>query len=114
MMIGSMDRHITIGSMDRRITIQAKSTTMTAMGHAEESWSTVAEPAAAIVPMRGAERFASQQIIGQAVTVFAIRYLDGLTVAHRVVYRGVPYDIQSIREVGRRRLQMLDCVARAD
>jgi SPP1 family predicted phage head-tail adaptor len=102
------------GAYDRRITIQKKTLTLDGAGQEVESWTTAWTPAARVRPFRGSERFAAQQIVGQAVVTFEIRYRSGVTVEHRILFDGRTYDIRDIRELGRREALEIDATARSE
>ena len=103
------------GKLDRRITIQ-RVTVATPNGFNEpiETWGDVVTVWAQQRPNRGAERFSSQEINGQAVMTFHIRYRADLTVKHRIVYGGRIWNIVDVREVGRRVVTEFDAVARGE
>lgn len=52
--------------------------------------------------LRGTERWAAQQIIGETSCRFKIRYRDDVTNRCRVRYDSVDYDIHAALELGRR------------
>jgi SPP1 family predicted phage head-tail adaptor len=103
-----------IGPLDRRLTLQSKQTALDASGQPIETWSTVAEIWGQIVPQRGAERFAAQQIVGHAVTTFRIRWRAGVSVLNRLLYDSKIWDILDVREVRRREALEIDGSARSE
>lgn len=100
--------------LDKRITIQAVQATLDAAGQPVESWADVATVWAEVRPFRGGERFLARQVVGKSVTTFVVRYLAGVTVRHRIVYEGLPWDIQDVRERGRQEALEIDATARSD
>jgi len=100
----------TAGGLDRPIEIQEQQgTTFDGAGQEIENWVTVWTPSARVVPSRGGERFAAQQVIGKKVITFEIRYRPGVTEdKHRILFDGVTYDIDDVREVGRQAMLHID------
>jgi head-tail adaptor len=45
--------------------------------------------------------------------IFRIRYLAGVTTAHRIVFGDIRFDIVEVKELGRRKALELRCVERA-
>jgi len=102
------------GKLDRRITIQRASVTVNAFGEEAEVWTDIATVWAQQRPNRGAERFTAQEIAGQAVMTFHIRYRADIAKTDRIKYEGRLWNITDIREIGRRVVTEIDAVARAD
>lgn len=102
------------GELDRTIALQSVSTVADSFGELLETWTTFASPAARVVPNRGNERFAAQQVVGHAVVTFRIRYRTDLSVLNRIVYDGKQWDIHDVREVGRREGLEIDATARSE
>ncbi|WP_166163115.1 phage head closure protein [Chelativorans oligotrophicus] len=102
------------GKLDRRLTIRR----FTVIGRDEfnapiKDWSDLATVWAQQRPNRGGERFAAQQIAGSSVMTFHIQYRD-VKVTDRILYDGREWNITDVREVGRRVVTEIDCVARQD
>lgn len=102
------------GKLDRTIDLQALTTTTDSFGEPIETWTTFASPAAAVMPNRGNERFTAQQVVGDAVVTFKIRYRTDVSVLTRIVYDGRNWDVHDVREVGRREGLEIDASARAE
>jgi SPP1 family predicted phage head-tail adaptor len=102
------------GKLDRRITIQRATTAANARNEQIETWSDLATVWAQQRPNRGQERFAAQEVAGQSVMTFHIRYRRDLTVKDRISYQGKVWDILDVREVGRNVVTEIDVVARAE
>jgi SPP1 family predicted phage head-tail adaptor len=90
------------GDLDRAIRIERATVVQNEFGEEIQTWRTVAECRAQVVPLRGAERFQSRQEFATAETHFRIRYRSGIKPTDRIVYDGQTYDITDIREIGRR------------
>lgn len=93
------------GKLDRRITIQGKSITQSDSGQEVVVWTDVATVWAEKIPIRGLERFSIQQIVGESVKTFRIRWssdVSEITDEHRIMSDGRAFDITDVREIGRR------------
>lgn len=101
------------GKRDRQITIQRPALTNNAFNEQVETWSDLATVWAQQLPSRGGERIAAQEIYGQSVMTFRIRYRADLTVSDRIVCQGRIWNILDIREIGRRVGIEIDAVAEA-
>lgn len=107
MRAGKLDRRVTI----RRFIADAPNEFNEALG----AWTDVATVWAQQRPNRGSERFAGGQIGSAAVMTFHIRHRADLTALDRIVFDGCEYEIIAPpRELGRRVVTEIDCVARAD
>jgi head-tail adaptor len=51
-------------------------------------------------------------VASEGVVIFRIRFIAGITPAHRVAFAGRLFEIQEIKEIGRRRHLELRAVAR--
>ena len=90
------------GALDRRITIERPAEVQDAAGQPVPGWDLVAERWAQKRDVRGRERFAAEQTIGEETAVFVIRWLAGIDATMRVVHDGKVYDIQGLAEIGTR------------
>lgn len=96
------------GTKDRRIEIQALTTSKDTYGAEQETWALYKEVWANVQPVRGDERFSSDQLITQADSIFRIDYISGLsTKTHRIKYLGNVYDILFVAEIGRHEVSEL-------
>lgn len=82
-----------IGELDQLIQIQARQPGQDALGQQLDSWSTVAAVWAQARSVDGREAFAEGQMQATATVEFTVRYRPWITSAHRVLWRGEPYDI---------------------
>jgi len=105
---------VKIGRMDRRIQLQVKVETQDASGEPIESWNALDTVWAEAIPLRGTERFASQQTAAEADTRFKIRYRSDVTVENRIVFDGDNYDITAVMEIGRREALEILATRRAE
>ena len=99
------------GKLDKTITIDRLGTTVDDYGTTTEGWTSVATVRAQLIQSSTAEFLASYGTKTDTVAVFKIRHMDGLHPDDRVTHEGVAYDLQEIKELGRRQSVELRCVA---
>jgi head-tail adaptor len=103
---------IAAGRLDRRIIIEVKGPAADDGMRAKPSgWLGVGKRWAGLTPLSGAERVAAAENAAFQTLKFRVRR-DSLTVtigpkSHRVIYRGEPYDVQDVQEVGKSGLDLL-------
>lgn len=105
------------GRLDRRITISRRVETLSDSGSPVVTWTEVATVWASVKFDRGSERFAIQQVVGQGVVTFSIRWSDAVkevSTLHRITFDGRAYDIRDVRELGRREGIELDATVRTE
>ena len=90
------------GRLDRRIIIQQKTVTFDSFGDETESWTELSTVWANVIVKSGRESFNNDQEIAERTVIFRIRYLSTVTERMRISYNSVFYDIESIKELGRR------------
>ena len=92
-----------IGMMDRRITLQSRTVAQDAMGEPDETWSTLATVWAQVVALRADEPFTnSEQHQAKVTHVFKAYHRTDIDTTCRIVYQGDYYNIESVKELGRR------------
>lgn len=89
------------GKLDRRITLERKTTSDGQWG-LEETWSELATVWASYEAKASGEEHASGEVLARRITVFRIRYFEGLSEEDRFTYNGNTYNILGISEIGRR------------
>lgn len=90
--------------MRHPVTIQEVVETTNAIGEVAETWTTLSEVWASIEPISGREFQVVQQIAAETTHKVSIRYLEGVTPKHRVLFGSRVFDILAVRnveEVGR-------------
>lgn len=102
------------GKLDRIIVIDRVTTTVDEYGTPVEGWTTVATVRGQRVHMNREEFMAAYGQGSQAVTVFRIRHLDGLTLADRITCDGETFDVKGIEPLGRREGLELRCIAHGE
>lgn len=97
------------GRLDREIQILAFSSTVQADGTPVEHWALVATVRAQLVEATTEEYQRAYGEGGSTSVIFRMRWIDGVTVAHRVDYQGRALNIRETKEIGRRRGLELRC-----
>lgn len=87
------------GTLRDQIVIESRTDAADSFGQPIPTWSTFATVWAAVEPSRGREFFASQALTATDPVRFRLRYLPGLTAAHRIQYGGKVYDIAAVEDV---------------
>jgi SPP1 family predicted phage head-tail adaptor len=77
------------------------------MGGVTETWSDVATVWANIRPITGKEYFASGAVQADVTHYVTIRYYDGLTPKHRLVYDGRVFEIRHVLNIQERNTMQL-------
>ncbi|MCA6124564.1 phage head closure protein [Bradyrhizobium sp. WSM 1704] len=91
------------GDLDRLIEIQQCTTTVNEFRTPVETWSPFATMRAKLMQISVSDtENASRGNTSDAVLVFRTRWLDGLTLEHRVAYQGATYTIRNLKELSRR------------
>lgn len=90
------------GDLDRVISIERKMSETTAAGDVIDHWDEILTLRAKVTHEAGREFFQSGQTFSEARVLFLVRYHPNVRVTDRVVFEGQRYDVNNIREVGRR------------
>lgn len=91
------------GKLDRSIAIQRETSTVNDYGTPVKVWAEIATVRAEIVQASTEEFIRGWGASDEALTIFRIRWMDGITNADRIVYAGRNHNIKEITEIGRRR-----------
>ena len=92
-----------IGALRHRIEIQAHSgTTQNSFGEPVENWTRLLDADASVQPLRGLERYASQQTQSTADTKVTMRYRSGIDTQKRVKFGARIFDIESVINIDER------------
>lgn len=98
------------GKLDRSITIQAYTRTGTTPGGTPVmSWTDFATVRAQIIQASTEEYLRAYGEGGNTAIIFRLRWLDRVTVAHRVSFDGKTLNIRETKEIGRRKGLELRC-----
>lgn len=90
------------GALDRRVTIERYSVIQNAYGEEIESWSPLATVSAQVIQQSGREFLAADALHASVRVLFRLRWIEGVRETDRVIYGDRQYDIQEVRELGRR------------
>jgi SPP1 family predicted phage head-tail adaptor len=92
------------GKLDRTIVLQRSLPAEgDGYGNRELAWSPIATLRAQIVQAATAEFMASYGTGAEEVVIFRTRFVEGVTLADRVVYEGTAHNLVEVKEIGRRR-----------
>ena len=107
------DSYVTVraGKLDRTITIERATITPDENGTPVQTWATLATVKAEMLEMGSQDFMRTYGASFEAVGIFRIRWMDGLTLADRVLYNGKHYLMEDIKEIGRRVGLELRCKA---
>lgn len=97
------------GKLDRSIVIQTVANGVALDGTPIEEWTDFAAVRAQLVQAGTDEFLAGYGESDNTVVIFRIRWLDGVTTKHRVLYESSTLNIREIKEIGRRRGLELRC-----
>lgn len=100
------------GKLDRTLYVERLTTTLDDYGVPVESWLNIAELRAERVKATAEEIMRDFGESSEAAITFRTRYLDGLTLADRVLFEGAVCDVKSIEEIGRRRGLLIQTMVR--
>lgn len=97
------------GLMDRTITIQRFTSTVDDFGTPVETWTDLVTLRAQQVQTSTEEYIRGYGASDETVIVFRTWWRDGITNADRIVYGGDTYNIDQLKEIGRRSGLELRC-----
>lgn len=105
------------GRLDRRITLRRATTSTDAFNESVFAWETLATVSAKVEPVSDGEQWRAGETLASKLTRFTIRY--STTVASvdprdRIQYGGREWDIQGVKELGRREFLEITGAARAE
>ncbi len=85
------------------------------IGNQFTEWVTVARPWAAVEPLSGREYWAAAAVQAERTIKVILRYRPGVTPAHRLVFKGRVFDIESVVNIEEsNRWLELKCKERVD
>jgi SPP1 family predicted phage head-tail adaptor len=92
------------GKLDREILIENFTSSQDPESGGEvQTWAPLATMRAEVVQSGSDEFFQVGGVAGIVLTVFRIRYVEGVTVLSRVTYEGRIFNLIEVKEIGRRR-----------
>jgi SPP1 family predicted phage head-tail adaptor len=83
------------GRLRERIQIQAAGDVSNGRGGYVRTWTTIAEPFAEALSQNGREAVIASSLQGFSVVRFTIRFRDGISNVHRIIWRGREFNISS-------------------
>lgn len=95
--------------MDRLVALQSQAQTVAANGERTGAWTTYATVWAEERELPSGEVVVSGTEQAQKTMIFFVRFRTDITERHRVSYGGSDFDIENIREIGRREGLELRC-----
>lgn len=92
------------GQLRHRVSVQSRTRVSDGQGGYTETWATVTNGAtfAKIEPASSQEVFRANQLKHVVTHKVTIRFLDGITSAHRVVFDGRAFNVRSVLNPGER------------
>lgn len=105
------------GKLDRRITLQRATITRDEYNAEVSTWADLVTVWASYEPIRDGERFRAGERASELSARFQIRYssqVSGVTSEDRLQFDGRTYEIEHVKEIGRREGLELTTVARGD
>lgn len=95
------------GKLRQVITIQAlDNEQQDSVGQPVQPWVDMLMVRADVEPLSGREYFSMQDPVSATTTRITIRFLDGVTQRHRVVFEGQHYDILDVIDIDMRHKEM--------
>jgi SPP1 family predicted phage head-tail adaptor len=89
------------GNLDRVIQIERSSTALDLYGVPFTAWTTFATMRAQKLENAISDREGARGDTTDNVITFRMRWIDGVTLEHRVSYQDQPFKITTIKEIGR-------------
>lgn len=89
------------GKLDRQIVIQRFTNTVDDYGAPVETWTTLATVRAQIIQQSTEEFIRGYGATDDAIVIFRIRWIAGLTTADRVQFDSKNYNIRELKPIGR-------------
>lgn len=100
------------GKLDRVIRIDRATYTDDGAGNQIELWAPVATLRAQLIEASTEEFQRAYGASSETATIFRTRFMEGVTLADRVIYDGGEHNLKQIKEIGRRRGLELRCERR--
>jgi SPP1 family predicted phage head-tail adaptor len=102
------------GKLDKTIEIQRHTLSVDDYGTQTEGWATAATVRAQVMQSTTEEFLRSFGTTSDIAIIFRIRHMEGLTPTDRVQFNGQAYNLNEVKELGRRAGLDLRCVAVED
>lgn len=105
------------GRFDRRVVLKRATSSMNGFNEPELTWNTLATVWASVVPVSDAERMRAGETLAAKQSRFTIRYsstVADLDPKDRLTFDGRDYDLNGVKELGRREYLEITATARAE
>lgn len=105
------------GRLDRRIVLKRRKSGTNGYGEPVDEWSTLATVWAHVAPVSDGERWRAGETLASKLCRFTIRWSERLSVLDprdQIEYDGRTWDIQGVKELGRREMIEITAAARAE
>lgn len=105
------------GRLDHRISIKRATTTTNGFNEPVYTWATLITVWAAVAPVNDAERLRAGETLAMKQTRFTIRYSTTAATIDprdRLTFEGRDYDVNGVKDVGRREYIEITATARAE
>jgi SPP1 family predicted phage head-tail adaptor len=105
------------GALDDRIVIQRATTVPDGFNNPVETWSTLATVWSKAGPVSDGERWKAGQTLANETIRFTIRWanwVSGVNPRDRILYEGRTFDIQGVKDIGRKGYREITATARAE
>ena len=102
------------GLLTEEIRIERATTDINEYGGVVHSWALVAVVRAERFEQSTTEYIRNFGASDEELVIFRARFVEGVTTAHRVLWRGLPFNIKQIAPIGRRVGVELRCVRMVD
>lgn len=101
------------GKLDRVIVVETRGEDeKDDMGAVQPRWEPFATVRAQVIQASTDEFLSGFGETTETAIIFRIRWLEGLTTAHRVTYQGDHFNVREIKEIGRNKGMDVRCVGR--
>jgi len=105
------------GPLDRRIVLKRRKTGTNEFGEPLDEWTMLATVWASVIPVSDGERWRAGETLAAKLCRFTIRYSSKVAVLDprdQIEYDGRTWDIQGVKEMGRRQMIEITAAARAE
>lgn len=94
------------GTLRHRITIEQPAETQNAHGEPVVTWSALATCWASVEPLSGRELLMAQQVNAEITHRARLRYVAGVMAKQRVQHQGRYFDINAVRNIDERKVEL--------
>lgn len=108
---------VAAGTLDRRVKIRRATFSTNGFNEQVESWADLGTVWASVTPISDGERFRAGEMLAAKSSRFVIRYsskVASVDPRDRLVFDGREYDINGVKEIGRREALEITATARAE